>query len=268
MTPWRQQKAEARKSWAGSGEAATDTVWFAVADAVGPTEFLGYETENAEGEVLALVKDGADGRALATGEEGFVVLNQTPFYGESGGQVGDTGELTGEGVRGRGHRHHQALGVFAHTVKVEAGRCVKAAGAGAQGRSRSGAAPSAPTIRRRICCTRRCARCSATTWRRSGSLVSPDRLRFDFVHTKPMSEQEIAEVEDIANDIVLQNTPVETRLMGVEDAKHSGARALFGEKYGDEVRVVSMGEPDAAMRSAGRWNCAAARMCGAPATSG
>ncbi|HEY8575516.1 MAG TPA: alanine--tRNA ligase [Devosia sp.] len=236
------QKAEARKSWSGSGEATTDTVWYGLADKVGPTEFLGYETETAEGEIKALLKDGAEVATLAAGEEGFVVLNQTPFYGESGGQVGDTGSIHGEGVRAQvldTQKHH---GVFAHRVSVS------------EGTLKVGQPLTLTVDHERRSSIR--ANHSATHLlhealrlvlgdhvAQKGSMVSPDRLRFDFVHTKPVSEQEMAEVEDIANAIVLQNTPVETRLMGVEEAKESGARALFGEKYGDEVRVVSMGEP-------------------------
>ena len=236
------QKAEARKSWSGSGEAATDTVWYGLADKLGPTEFLGYETETAEGEVKALLKDGKEVMALASGEEGFVVLNQTPFYGESGGQVGDTGSLKGEGGTAEvtdTQKHH---GVFAHKVRVT------------QGGIKVGQPVTLVVDHERRSSIR--ANHSATHLlhealrivlgdhvAQKGSLVSADRLRFDFVHTKPMTSQEMAEVEDIANAIVLQNTPVETRLMGVEEAKESGARALFGEKYGDEVRVVAMGEP-------------------------
>ncbi len=236
------QKAEARKSWSGSGEAATDTVWYGLADRVGPTEFLGYETETAEGEVKALLKDGKEVMALASGEEGFVVLNQTPFYGESGGQVGDTGSLKGEGGTAEvtdTQKHH---GVFAHKVTVT------------EGSIKVGQPVTLVVDHERRSSIR--ANHSATHLlhealrivlgdhvAQKGSLVSADRLRFDFVHTKPMTSQEMAEVEDIANAIVLQNTPVETRLMGVEEAKESGARALFGEKYGDEVRVVAMGEP-------------------------
>jgi alanyl-tRNA synthetase len=236
------QKAEARKNWAGSGEAATDVVWFSVADAVGPTEFLGYETETAEGEITALVKDGKLVERLATGEEGYVVLNQTPFYAESGGQVGDTGKFSGEGVAAEVLETSKHSGVFAHKVTVTKGNLSK------------GQALSLAVDHSRRSAIR--ANHSATHLlhealrlvlgdhvAQKGSLVAPDRLRFDFVHTKPMTTQELAEVEDIANEIVLQNTAVETRLMGVEEAKTSGARALFGEKYGDEVRVVSMGEP-------------------------
>ena len=236
------QRAEARKSWAGSGEASEDKVWFALADQVGPTEFLGYETEAAEGVVTALVKDGAIVEELRAGEEGYVVLNQTPFYGESGGQVGDTGTMAGEGNAADVLDTVKHQGVFGHKVKVTAGALKVGAPLGLivdhDRRSAIRANHSATHLLHealRIVLGDHVAQ--------RGSLVSPDRLRFDFVHTKPISPQELAQVEDIANDIVLQNSVVETRLMGVEEAKESGARALFGEKYGDEVRVVSMGDP-------------------------
>jgi alanyl-tRNA synthetase len=236
------QRAEARKSWAGSGEVGEDKVWFAVADKVGPTEFLGYETETAEGVVTALVKDGQMVESLAAGDEGFVVLNQTPFYGESGGQVGDTGTLSGEGNAAEVLDTVKNNGVFGHKVKVTGGTL------------KLGTPLTLVVDHARRSAIR--ANHSATHLlhealrlvlgdhvAQRGSLVTPDRLRFDFVHTKPISPQEMAQIEDMANDIVLQNSAVETRLMGVEEAKESGARALFGEKYGDEVRVVSMGDP-------------------------
>lgn len=236
------QRAEARKSWAGSGEASEDKVWFAVADQVGPTEFLGYETETAEGAVTALVKGGAIVDALNAGDEGYVVLNQTPFYGESGGQVGDTGAIIGEGIGATVVDTVKNNGVFGHKVKVS------------DGTIKVGTPLTLVVDHDRRSAIR--ANHSATHLlhealrlvlgdhvAQKGSMVSADRLRFDFVHTKPITPQELAEVEEIANDIVLQNSPVETRLMGVEEAKESGARALFGEKYGDEVRVVSMGDP-------------------------
>ncbi len=236
------QRAEARKSWAGSGEAATDAIWFTLADEIGPTEFLGYETENAEGAVQALLRDGARVETLGAGEEGLVVLNQTPFYGESGGQVGDTGTLSGEGVRALVLDTSKHSGVFVHKVRVEAGALrVGQALALAVDPKRRGAIRANHSATHLLHEALRQVLGDHVAQR--GSLVSAERLRFDFVHTKPMTAQEIAEVEDLANDIVLQNAPVETRLMGVEDAKQSGARALFGEKYGDEVRVVSMGEP-------------------------
>ena len=236
------QKAEARKNWTGSGDAATGAVWFAVADKAGPTEFLGYEAEESDGAVAALVKDGASVERLGTGDEGFIVLNQTPFYGESGGQVGDTGIMQSED----GAKivvldtTKQAGGVFAHRVRVEAGSV------------KIGDALTLQVDHGRRSAIR--ANHSATHLlhealrevlgahvAQKGSLVSPDRLRFDFSHGKPMSEAEIAEAERMANAIVLQNAPVETRLMAVDDAVEAGAMALFGEKYGDEVRVVSMG---------------------------
>jgi alanyl-tRNA synthetase len=236
------QRAEARKNWAGSGEASEDKVWFAVADKVGPTEFLGYETETAEGAVTALVKGGQIVDALSVGDEGFVVLNQTPFYGESGGQVGDTGTMTGDGAAADVLETVKHQGVFGHKVKVTAGTLKVGAALGLvvdhDRRSAIRANHSATHLLHealRIVLGDHVAQ--------RGSLVSPDRLRFDFVHTKPISPQEMAEIEEIANNIVLQNSAVETRLMGVEEAKESGARALFGEKYGDEVRVVSMGDP-------------------------
>jgi alanyl-tRNA synthetase len=236
------QRAEARASWSGSGEVGEDKVWFAVADKVGPTEFLGYETETAEGVVTALVRDGRMVDELKAGEEGYVVLNQTPFYGESGGQVGDTGTVALEQNAAEVLDTVKNQGVFGHRVKVTAGALRIGTPLGLvvdhQRRSAIRANHSATHLLHEAL---RLVLGDHVAQR--GSLVTPDRLRFDFVHTKPITPQELAEVEDIANDIVLQNSPVETRLMGVEEAKQSGARALFGEKYGDEVRVVSMGDP-------------------------
>lgn len=236
------QRAEARASWAGSGEAATDAVWFGVRDDVGVTEFLGYETEGAEGAITALISDGRRVNELPAGARGLAVLNQTPFYAESGGQVGDTGRLTGEGgLVARILGTQKKLGeIFAHEVEVESGTL-------------SVGAPVALSVDRERRASIR-ANHSAThllheALRRvlgdhvaqKGSLVAPDRLRFDFSHPKPLEESELKAVEDIANRIVLRNEPVVTRLMAVDDAITSGARALFGEKYGEEVRVVSMG---------------------------
>ncbi|CCE02677.1 alanine--tRNA ligase [Bradyrhizobium sp. STM 3809] len=235
------QKAKARAAWAGSGEAATETVWFPLREKLGATEFLGYDTETAEGAVTALVKDGAEVDSLKAGESGIIVLNQTPFYGESGGQVGDTGVMTGDGVRVRITDTQKKAGdLFAHLGTVE------------QGTLKPGTALQLEVDHSRRSAIR--ANHSATHIlhealrqvlgdhiAQRGSLVSPDRLRFDFVHPKPITAEELARVEDIANDVVLENAEVTTRLMGLDDAREAGARALFGEKYGDEVRVVSMG---------------------------
>jgi alanyl-tRNA synthetase len=236
------QREKARASWAGSGEAATETVWFALREKNGPTEFLGYETERAEGVVSALVRDGKEVAALKVGETGSVVLNQTPFYGESGGQVGDTGVMTADGVRFRVTDTQKKAGdLLVHSGLVEEG--MLAAGAALVLEVDHG---RRSTIRQNHSATHLLHEALRQVLgdhvAQKGSLVAPDRLRFDFSHHKAMSAAEIERVEDLANDIVLQNTPVTTRLMAVDDAIASGARALFGEKYGDEVRVVAMGE--------------------------
>ena len=235
------QRAEARKAWAGSGEAATEAVWFSIKDEVGATEFLGYEAENAEGVVVALLRDGVEVDALKAGEKGFLILNQTPFYAESGGQVGDTGLLHAGGTRIRVENTTKKVGdLFVHEVVVE------------QGEVTNGMALELQVDHARRAAIR--ANHSATHLlhealrevlgdhvAQKGSLVAPDRLRFDFAHPKPVTDQELAEVEEIANRVVLENAAVATRLMAVDEAIDSGAMALFGEKYGDEVRVVSMG---------------------------
>jgi alanyl-tRNA synthetase len=235
------QRAEARKAWSGSGEAATETIWFGLKERLGATEFLGYETETAEGIALAILKDGAEVEGLNAGEKGALILNQTPFYGESGGQVGDTGTIVGAGLRAKVVDTRKKLGdLFVHDVIVEEGVLKKGM-----------ALELAVDHARRLAIR---ANHSATHLlhealrivlgdhvAQKGSLVSPDRLRFDIAHPKPVTAAELSQVEDIANSVILQNEPVITRLMGVDEARASGARALFGEKYGDEVRVVSMG---------------------------
>ncbi len=236
------QREKARASWAGSGEAATETIWFGLREKVGATEFLGYETESAEGVVAALVRDGKPVDELKAGENGAIVMNQTPFYGESGGQVGDTGEMRREGVRITVTDTQKNAGdLFVHHVKVAQGSVkvgdpllldVDHARRGAIRRNHSATHLLHEALRQVL----------GDHVAQKGSLVAPDRLRFDFSHPKPMTAQEIERVEDIANDLVLQNSPVTTRLMALDDARASGARALFGEKYGDEVRVVAMGE--------------------------
>lgn len=236
------QRAKARASWSGSGDTASENVWFPLREKLGATEFLGYDTEIAEGVVTALVKDGKDADSLTAGETGSIVLNQTPFYAESGGQVGDTGLMTGEGVKFRVTDTQKKAGdLFVHVGTVE------------QGTLKPGTALQLEVDHARRSSIR--AHHSATHLlhealrqvlgdhiAQRGSLVAPDRLRFDFVHQKPITAEELARVEDIANEVVLENDEVTTRLMAVDDAREAGARALFGEKYGDEVRVVSMGK--------------------------
>ena len=235
------QKAEARASWAGSGEAAAETIWFSVKDKAGATEFLGYDTEKAEGVISAIVRDGALVDGAIQGQTIQIVVNQTPFYGESGGQQGDTGTFEGEGFLVEiADTLKKVDGLFVHSGTVRTGT-VKA-GAAVQmavdhtRRARLRANHSAThllheALREKL----------GTHIAQKGSLVAPERLRFDFSHPKPIAPEELEAVEALANAIVFQNSPVTTRLMAVDDAITEGAMALFGEKYGDEVRVVSMG---------------------------
>ncbi len=235
------QKAEARANWAGSGEAATETVWFGIRDKVGASEFLGYDTEAAEGVIAAIVKGGTQAEGASEGEDVAIVVNQTPFYGESGGQMGDTGQILGEGFAiDVTDTQKKADGLFVHFGRVASGT-VKI---GAPVELKVDAARRA-RIRRNHSATHlvheALREVLGTHVAQKGSLVAPDRLRFDFSHPKPIAPEELARVEELANEIVLQNAPVTTRLMAVDDAIAEGAMALFGEKYGDEVRVVSMG---------------------------
>ncbi|MGS1096105.1 alanine--tRNA ligase [Aquamicrobium terrae] len=235
------QKAEARANWSGSGEAATEAVWFGVREKAGATEFLGYDTEQAEGIVQALVQEGKEVEAAAAGQQVAVVVNQTPFYGESGGQMGDTGTISGEGFsiavedtlkKGEGLFVHVGK-VVKGTVKIGAAVDLKVDHARrSKLRSNHSATHLIHEALREVL---------GTHVVQKGSLVAPDRLRFDFSHNKGISPEELEEVERMANEIVVQNGPVTTRLMSVDDARAEGAMALFGEKYGDEVRVVSMG---------------------------
>ncbi len=237
------QREKARASWSGSGEAAQEAVWFPLREKLGATEFLGYETESAEGVVTGLVRDGKSVDELKAGETGAILVNQTPFYGESGGQVGDRGEMRREGVRVTVTDTQKEAGdLFAHMVKLEEGTVkigdpllleVDHARRSAIRQNHSATHLLHEALRQVL----------GDHVAQKGSLVAPDRLRFDISHPKPISAEELARVEDIANDIVQQNAAVTTRLMAQDDAIASGARALFGEKYGDEVRVVAMGEP-------------------------
>ncbi|WP_262269772.1 alanine--tRNA ligase [Microvirga yunnanensis] len=236
------QREKARAAWSGSGEAATETVWFSVKERTGATEFLGYDTETAEGIVLALLKDGQEVAELKAGETGLVVLNQTPFYGESGGQVGDTGVMQGEGARVFVTGTEKKLGdLFVHHVTVEHGSLKLSQSLELivdherrfAVRSNHSATHLLHEALRQVL---------GDHVAQKGSLVAPERLRFDFSHPKPIEDAELARVEEIANRVLLQNEPVVTKLMAVDEAIESGARALFGEKYGDEVRVVSMGK--------------------------
>lgn len=235
------QKAAARANWAGSGDTADQAVWFALNDEFGPTEFLGYETEKAEGVIHAIVIDGTKVGEAGQGASIQIVVNQTPFYAESGGQQGDAGFIYGDGFEVRiDDTRKRAGGVFAHIGTITKG-LVKTGDVAelevdhqrrAALRSNHSATHLIHEALREVL---------GSHVAQKGSLVAPDRLRFDFSHPKPISDDELAQVSDIANEIVLQNSPVTTRIMAVDDAIEAGAMALFGEKYGDEVRVVSMG---------------------------
>lgn len=237
------QKAEARAAWAGTGEAASEAIWFSLREQVGATEFLGYETEKAEGIVAAIVAGGVSVQEVTSGEAALI-LNQTPFYGESGGQVGDQGVISGEGFRFRVTDTVKRAGdVFVHLGRVEEGRVsVGQAAALEVDHARRGGIRANHSATHLLHEALRLVLGDHVA--QKGSLVEPDRLRFDISHPKPISAAEIDQVENLANAIVLRNEPVVTRLMGVDEAIESGARALFGEKYGDEVRVVSMGTDD------------------------
>jgi len=239
------QKDEARAAWKGSGEAATETVWFELREKVGASEFLGYDTESAEGIVTALVKGGKPVYHLSAGDAGQVIVNQTPFYGESGGQVGDEGAMftkTGaefaveDTLKKLGDVHVHVGKLARGTLKV--GDVVDLRVDGVR-RTATRANHSATHLLHEA--LRRVLGPHVT---QKGSLVAPDKLRFDFSHNKALSEAEIASIETLVNDKVRANEDVSTRLMTPEKAVAEGAMALFGEKYGEEVRVLSMGSDD------------------------
>ncbi|WP_323783770.1 alanine--tRNA ligase [Leisingera sp.] len=234
------QKEKSRAGGIGLGEAADVKVYFDILDAVGPTEFLGYETENAEGQVDAIVKDGAQVQSAAKGETVQIILNQTPFYGESGGQVGDSGVLTVEGGAARITDTKKVEGLFLHIAEVTEGKIAVGLGAAMEvdheRRSRIRANHSATHLLHEAL-----RNALGEHVAQKGSLNAADRLRFDFSHNRAMSAVELKRVGAEVNDFIRQNTPVSTRIMTPDDARGLGAQALFGEKYGDEVRVVSMG---------------------------
>jgi alanyl-tRNA synthetase len=234
------QKARARAAWAGSGETAEAAVWFDIAEAAGPTEFLGYETEAAEGQIVALVRSGQRIERAEAGGQVQIVLNQTPFYAESGGQVGDTGTVTTASGTARILDTRKAQGVFVHMAEVTAGHLatgqaarleVDAIRRGAIRANHSATHLLHEALRVRL----------GPHVAQRGSLNAPDRLRFDFAHGAALSPEDIRAVEAEVNAFVRQDSEVTTRIMSPDAARAIGAQALFGEKYGDEVRVVSMG---------------------------
>ncbi len=238
----KESKELAKKNWKGSGDSAVDDIWFSIKDRLGPTEFLGYETDQAEGIVLSLLKDNKEVNELSENDEGMIILNQTPFYGESGGQVGDTGEIISGNFKFEITDVQKKLGdLFVHYGKVK-----------------SGSIKIKDNVEMKIDIDRRnnirayhsathllhesLRRVLGTHVTQKGSLVAPDRLRFDFSHMKPISDQEIEKIENHVNSMVQKKSEVKTRIMTPKEAVNNGALALFGEKYGEEVRVLSMGE--------------------------
>ena len=237
------QKAAARAAWTGSGGTAEQAVYLELADAYGATEFLGYVQNTAEAEVQAMLKDGAVIEAAATGDKIELVLNQTCFYGESGGQLGDTGEVSwASGTAQVTDTTKTAAGLFLHHVEITSGTLAKGEAVQLQiddvRRSMTRANHSATHLLHEAL-----REVLGDHVAQKGSMVGPDRLRFDFSHQKAVSEAELAAVEEIVNERIIMNHDVTTRLMTPDEAIAEGALALFGEKYGDEVRVVSMGGP-------------------------
>ena len=240
----KQSKELAKKNWKGSGDSAIDDIWFGIKDKLSATEFLGYETNQAEGVVLSLLKNNKEVNELKVGDKGMLIVNQTPFYAESGGQIGDTGEISsGEFIFEVSDVQKKLGDLFVHYGEVK-----------------SGSIKINQNVEMKIDNKRRDnlrAYHSAThllheSLRRvlgshvmqKGSLVEPDRLRFDFSHMKPISSDEISKIELQVNKMVEKKSEVKTRIMTPKEAVDNGALALFGEKYGDEVRVLSMGDED------------------------
>ncbi|WP_085904354.1 alanine--tRNA ligase [Kiloniella majae] len=245
-----QQRAAARKAWSGSGDAATEKVWFEIQERVGGTEFLGYDTETAEGQVLAILKDGDEVSVAKAGDQVMIITNQTPFYGESGGQQGDHGLLfSAEGAEVTIKDTQKKLGnLFVHIGDVTRGEItvdlalemkVDVSRRSALRAHHSATHLLHEALRRRL----------GTHVTQKGSLVAKERLRFDISQPKPLEADDIAAVECEVNDYIRRNDPVTTRLMTPDEAIKEGAMALFGEKYGEEVRVVSMGGSDSSTGS-------------------
>ena len=238
----KESRELAKKNWKGSGDAAVEDVWFGIKDKLGATEFLGYETNQAEGAILSLLKDNKEVDELNNGEEGMIIVNQTPFYGESGGQVGDTGEITGNNFKFEVTDVQKKLGdLFVHYGKVISGSIKIKENVelkiNVERRDDTRAYHSATHLLHES--LRRVLGKHVT---QKGSLVEPSRLRFDFSHMKPIQTEEIDKIEGFVNDMVSKKSDVKTRLMTPDEAVENGALALFGEKYGEEVRVLSMGD--------------------------
>ena len=241
----KESKNLAKKNWKGSGDSSVDEIWFEIKDRLGATDFLGYETNKAEGVVLSLLKNNKEVKQLKENDEGTIITNQTPFYGESGGQVGDTGKIFSGNFKFEVDDVQKKLGdLFVHYGKVKSGN-IKLNDAvelkiDIERRDNIRAYHSATHLLHESL-----RRVLGTHVTQKGSLVEADRLRFDFSHMKPVSSEEIEKIEEYVNSMVEKKTDVKTRIMTPKEAVNNGALALFGEKYGDEVRVLSMGHESA-----------------------
>jgi alanyl-tRNA synthetase len=238
----KESRELAKKNWKGSGDATVEDIWFSIKDKLSATEFLGYETNQAEGVILSLLKDNKEVKELKLNDEGMIITNQTPFYGESGGQVGDIGEFKNGEFRFMITDVQKKLGdLFVHYGKVLSGSVKLGDNIEMKidevRRNNTRAYHSATHLLHESL-----RRVLGTHVTQKGSLVEPNRLRFDFSHMKPISEEEIKKIETFVNSMVLKKSDVKTRLMTPDEAVENGALALFGEKYGDEVRVLSMGD--------------------------
>ena len=238
----KESKELAKKNWKGSGDSSVEEIWFGIRDKLEPTEFFGYEKNQAEGIVLSLLKDNKEVQRLNKDDEGMIIINQTPFYGESGGQVGDIGQIISGDFKFEVSDVQKKLGdLFVHygkvidgSVKVDDSVEMKI---NIERRNNIRAYHSATHLLHESL-----RRVLGTHVIQKGSLVEPDRLRFDFSHMKPISSEEINKIESFVNLMVEKKSDVKTRLMTPKEAVDNGALALFGEKYGDEVRVLSMGD--------------------------
>ena len=234
----------AKKNWKGSGDSAIEKIWYSIKEKNGATEFLGYENNQSQGVIKCLLKSHKEVSILVEGDEAIIVVNQTPFYGESGGQVGDTGEIVADNFRFEVTDTQKKLGdLIVHYGKVIEGSIklddVVSLKINTERRKDMRAYHSATHLLHESL-----RRVLGTHVTQKGSLVEPSRLRFDFSHMKPILNEEIDKIENYVNTMISNKTDVITRLMTPDEAVKNGALALFGEKYGDEVRVLSMGDDD------------------------
>jgi len=240
----KQSKELAKKNWKGSGDSTIDNIWFGIKDKLSATEFLGYETNQAEGVILSLLKNNKEVNELKVGDQGMLIVNQTPFYAESGGQIGDKGEISSSEFIFEVSDVQKKLGdLFVHYGEVKSGSI----------KINQSVEMKIDTVRRENLKAYHSAthllheslrRVLGSHVIQKGSLVEPDRLRFDFSHMKPISSEEISKIETHVNSMIQKKSEVKTRIMTPKEAVENGALALFGEKYGDEVRVLSMGDEE------------------------